>query len=66
MSRALVLCLLLSACSAATAAERRDDALNAALESARLACLTILADPSIPREPGVNEYCTAVVNGCPR
>jgi hypothetical protein len=64
----LALCclLLLPACAAQTAAERRDEALNAALEAGRLACLTILANPDIPREPGVNEWCEGVVRGCPR
>ncbi|HKY41389.1 MAG TPA: hypothetical protein VJN18_35895 [Polyangiaceae bacterium] len=67
-ARAGLVCalLLLPACTAQTAAERRDSVLNGSLESARLACLMILADASIPREPGVNEYCLAVVNGCPR
>lgn len=67
MSRGLLaICglVLLSGCAAASAAERRDQALNAALESARLACLTILANPDIPREPGVDAYCAAVVHGC--
>lgn len=69
MSRGfLALCgvVLLSGCSAATAAERRDQAFQATLDAARLVCLTLLADETIPREPGVNEYCVAVVNGCPR
>lgn len=66
MTRALAALLLaLSACSASPE-ERRDQTINAALESARLACLTVLANPDIPREPSVTEYCTAVVNGCPR
>lgn len=67
-TRGLALCclLLLSSACAATAEERRDQVLNGSLESARLACLMILQDPSIKREPGVNEYCLAVVNGCPR
>lgn len=65
---ALAVCglLLLSGCSAATAAERRDQAFQATLDAARLVCLTLLADETIPREKGVNEYCVAVVNGCPR
>jgi len=57
------LLLLAAACSSSPEAAR-DRALNTALEAGRLACLTILADPSIPREPGVDDYCRAVVGGC--
>jgi hypothetical protein len=60
------LVLLAPACAEAPAA-RRDEALQAALESARVACIVILSDKSIEREPGVDAYCEAIANGgCPK
>jgi len=60
------LVLFAPACAEAPEA-RRDEALQAALESARVACFVILADKTIPREPGVDAYCEAIANGgCPK
>ena len=66
MIRALVLSLLLSACSATTAEQKRDLAIQTALDSARAACLILQSDRSIEREPSVDAYCVAVLNGCPK
>ena len=64
MTRALAITLLaLSACSA-TAEQRRDQAIQTALDSARAACLILQSDKQIEREPGIDAYCVAVLNGC--
>ena len=63
----LVLCLVLSAAACSgTAAENRDKAINTAFESARLGCLTLRNDKSIEREPGVDAWCDALLEGCPK
>jgi len=66
VSRASLVYLLLAlgACSTTTAEQRRDLAIQTALDSARAACLILQSDKSIQREPGVDDYCAAVLNGC--
>jgi uncharacterized lipoprotein len=62
---ALALALLgLSACSTTTAEQRRDIAIQTALDSARAACLVLQSDRSIEREPGMDEWCQGVLHGC--
>ena len=56
------LLLLAAACSGSPEANR-DKAIQTALDAGRLACLTLLANPDIPREKGVDEYCRRVVTG---
>lgn len=66
MTRAALVPLLLAlgACSTSTAQERRDLAIQTALDSARAACLVLQSDKSIEREPGVDAWCDGVLNGC--
>lgn len=67
MSRALAALLLaLSACSATTAVERKEQVVQAALDSAFVACTAALGDPRMTWAPGARDYCLAIVNGCPR
>jgi len=56
--------LLLATGCAGTPEARRDEALQAAIDSGRAACIYILSDPSIEKEPGLDDYCRRVVNGC--
>lgn len=70
MSRAARLLALLAlvlhtgACATPTAADR-ERAIQTALDAGRAACLILLADRSIEREPGTDAYCAVVLNGCP-
>lgn len=57
-------CLVACACSSTTAAQRRDLAIQSALDSARAACLILQSDPSIEREPGIDAWCEGVIQGC--
>ena len=61
-----LVCLALGACSSTTAAQRRDLAIQGALDSARAACLILQSDKTIERAPDVDAYCAAVLNGCPK
>lgn len=67
MSRDVALVFLglaLGACSATTAEQRRDLTIQAAIDSARAACLILQSDATIEREPGVDAWCDGVINGC--
>lgn len=67
MSRALALaglCALACACSSTTAADRRDVAIQSALDPARAPSLVLQSDKTIEREPGVDAWCDGVLNGC--
>jgi hypothetical protein len=61
---ALAIAVLGLACSTTTAEQRRDLAIQTALDSARAACLILQSDRTIEREPGIDNYCQAVLNGC--
>ncbi len=52
------------ACAAPTASDRAR-AVQTAIDAGRAACLILLADPTIPREPGVNAFCLTMLSGCP-
>ncbi len=64
LTRALVLCLLLS--SACAAPPTRDDVPQTAIQSGFLACQASLNDPKTQWGDGAKEYCERVVNGCPK
>jgi hypothetical protein len=63
MNYALAALLLATCACAATAQEASDDAVNAALESARAGCAAKLADPQTKWGPGAENYCRLIVNG---
>jgi len=63
MTRALVLCLLLSACSPATTVERKEQVVQGALDGAFVACTAALGDPRVTWAKGAREYCELIVNG---
>lgn len=57
--------LLLAGCST-TAAERKEIAIQTALDSAYLACQLALNDSAMTWEPGAKAYCERIVNkSCP-
>ena len=60
LARLCTLCVLTAACSAPTA-QQKDDAINAALVSARVACAVALDDSSYEFAPGAREYCKYIV-----
>ena len=60
LARLCSLLLLTAACSAPTV-QQKDDAINAALVSARVACATALKDSSYEFAPGAREYCQFIV-----
>lgn len=67
MSRALAIlagALCLSACGT-TELQRKEIAIQTALDAAFLACQTALNDPRMAWEPGAREYCLRVVNAEP-
>lgn len=66
MSRAplVLLGMALGACQA-TELERKELAIQTALDAAFLACQTALNDPRITWEPGARDYCLRVVNAEP-
>jgi hypothetical protein len=65
MSRALLFALLLSACGT-TELQRKEIAIQTALDGAFLACQTALNDPRMTWDEGARAYCLRVVNksGC--
>lgn len=65
MRRVVVCAVLLSACGAPAAAVKQD-ALQAGLQSGMTACDVLRADPSIQREPAVDEFCRRMIEGCPK
>ncbi len=70
MTRAalVLLCLALGSCAAPTKEQAIQSALDAgraARVAERAACLVLQASPEIEKEPGVVEYCDAVIHGCP-
>jgi hypothetical protein len=59
--------LLLAGCAAPNKEQAIQTALDAHLvaqDAARAACILAMADQSITREPGFDEYCFRLVNGC--
>ncbi len=67
-ARLVLVCALLAAAGCATpTAAQREDAINAALTSAYVACKVALADKEMTWEPGAEAYCRRVVDpsaGC--
>lgn len=62
MRRVVVFALLsVAGCTAPTVAQKQD-AINAALASAYVACKVALSDPRMEWEPGAREYCARVAN----
>lgn len=59
----LVAALLLAPGCAAPTAQQREDAINAALTSAYVACRVALEDPASTWGPGAKAYCEAIVAG---
>ena len=70
-ARGLALCplLLLAASCAAPSKEAAIqgalDAGKAARVAEKAACLVLQASPEIEREQGMDEYCAAILRGCP-
>ena len=66
MTRAALVSLLLAlgACQT-TELERKEIAIQTALDAAFLACQSALNDPRMTWEPGARDYCMRVVNATP-
>ncbi len=59
----LVAAGLLTACAGVPTRDQKQDAINAALASAYVACSVALSDPRMEFEAGAREYCEAIVAG---
>lgn len=57
--------LLLAGCAQTTATQRKEQAIQAALDAAFLACQTALNSPDVTWAPGAREYCTRIVVAAP-
>lgn len=66
-ARLVLLALVLSASGCASlqppTPQQREDAINAALASAYVACSVALKDEAMTWEPGARSYCEAIVAG---
>lgn len=62
---ALVALLLLAGACKATELERKEIAIQTALDAAFLACQTALNDPRLTWEPGARDYCMRIVGATP-
>lgn len=64
MKHALALCCLALSSCGTTAAERKEIAIQSALDAAFLACQTALNDPATEWEPGAEQWCRRMLDGC--